>query len=287
MIGKALHPISFQIRKKLVVLLSLIISFSVFHPYPSQAANIIETFGNPGNCGVQTAGMTVTDGGNPMVSGSINWRGTFHDFYASQFSMSGCHIMLQQIKADVVLTFPSASRPSQFSFSAGAVDGVQQGLITYTDSTTDTFTITNAAPSVGETRTVIGNGKLIQSFTIVYFTTGIGTDFWLLDNLSWTPATLIPATLGMTVASVGAFKGIVNNLTITSSGLGKVTVFANEKKIAGCIARSISTSIICQWKPTVKGSVVLKTVFTPVDSGAYLPATAVIRATVAKRNTLR
>jgi hypothetical protein len=284
---KELLPIRFQIRKKSGALLILITSFSVLQTYPSQAANIIETFGNPGNCGVQTPGMTVTDGGSPMVSGSFSWRGTFNSDFAGQFRTIGCHISLQQIKADVVLTFPSTSRPSQFSFSAGAVDGVQQGLITYTDSTTDTFTITNATPSVGETRTVIGNGKIIQSFTIVYFTTGIGTDYWFLDNLTWTPGTLIPTTVGMTVATIGAFKGIVNNLTITSSGLGKVTVFANEKKVAGCIARSISTSIICQWKPAVKGSVELKTVFTPVDSGAYLPATAVIRATVAKRNTLR
>jgi hypothetical protein len=268
-------------------LLTLIIILNIFQIYPSQAANLFESFGNPGNCGVQTPGMTVTDGGSPMVSGSFSWRGTFNDNFAGQYRTIGCHISLQQIRADVVLTFPSTSRPSQFSFSAGAVDGVQQGLITYTDSTSDTFTITNAMPSVGETRTVIGNGKLIQSFTIVYFTTGIGTDYWFLDNLNWTPGALIPTTVGMTVATIGAFKGIANNLTITSSGLGKVTVFANGKKIPGCISRQISTSILCQWKPAIQGSVVLRTLFTPLDLGAYLPATTEIRATVVKRNTRR
>jgi hypothetical protein len=274
---------------KLKVALSFALAtlISIIPISQANAATYIETFGNTGNCGLQTAGMTATDAGSPISTGMINWHGTLSDNFNGQFGMSGCYISLQNIKADVVVTFPSTSRPSQFSFYGGAVDGVQQGLITYTDATTDTFTITNVTPSVGETKTVIGNGKLIQSFTIVYFTTGIGTDFWFLDNLTWTPGTLIPTTTTVAVTTIDAFKGLVNNLVITASAAGKVTTYANGKKIAGCISRPITSSITCEWKPTVRGSVVIRTDFTPLNPGAYLSSAAIINASVTKRNTRR
>jgi hypothetical protein len=272
---------------RIAFIFALAICFSLIPASQANAATFVETFGNSGSCGIQTAGMTATDAGTPMVYGSTNLHGNFHDYYNGQFGMSGCYVSLQYIKADVVFTFPSNSRPSQFSFYGGAVDGVQQGLITYTDATTDTFTITNTTPSVGETRTVTGNGKLIQSFTVVYFTTGIGTDFWFLDNLSWAPGTLIPTTTSIAVATIDAYKGVINNLVITASAAGKVTTYANGKKIAGCISRPITTSITCQWKPTVRGSVVIRTDFAPLNPGAYLSSAAVINASVISRSTRR
>ena len=272
---------------RVAVSIGCAIALSIIPISQASAATYIETFGSTGNCGLQTAGMTATDAGSPMASGMINLHGTYSDYYSGQFGMSGCYISLQYIKADVVFTFPSNSRPSQFSFYGGAVDGVQQGLITYTDATTDTFTITNATPSVGETKTVVGNGKLIQSFTVVYFSTGIGTDFWFLDNLTWAPGTLIPTTTTVSVSTIEAYKGLVNSLIITASAAGKITTYANGKKIAGCISRPITTSITCDWKPTVRGSVVIRTDFTPLNPGAYLSSAAVINASVTKRNTRR
>lgn len=55
---------------------------------------------------------------------------------------------------------------------------------------------------------------------------------------------------------------------------GKVTFFANGKKIPGCINRNTSSlSANCLWKPSIRGSVSLTARLVPTNSG-YSPSTS-------------
>jgi DNA-binding beta-propeller fold protein YncE len=55
---------------------------------------------------------------------------------------------------------------------------------------------------------------------------------------------------------------------------GKVTFFQNNKRIAGCInLMSVSNTVDCTYKPSVRGSIVLSARITPT-SNLYLPSTS-------------
>ena len=77
-------------------------------------------------------------------------------------------------------------------------------------------------------------------------------------------------------------------LTATTNTASKVTFFANNKKIGGCISITTSANVAtCNWKPAIHGSVVLSLQVTPLDSG-YSAIRVVKSPLIAqKRTTLR
>jgi hypothetical protein len=84
-------------------------------------------------------------------------------------------------------------------------------------------------------------------------------------------------TVSATAAEyLSAPKGIVDTLTATTSTSGRVTFFANGKKIANCINLLVaSTSQICLWRPTVTGSARIYTNFTPTG-GSLVTSTPIL-----------
>jgi hypothetical protein len=72
--------------------------------------------------------------------------------------------------------------------------------------------------------------------------------------------------------------------TLSTAGTdGKVTFFANGKKIAGCIkVQTISLVATCAWKPSSRGAVTLSATSYPTDSG-YLSASTSLPVVVASR----
>jgi hypothetical protein len=83
-----------------------------------------------------------------------------------------------------------------------------------------------------------------------------------------------------------ATKGVVDTITATTSNPGKVTFYANDKRIAKCINIATSAnSANCPWKPTVNGSSRIHSVFKPA-SGAEV-VSSVISVGVGKRSTIR
>lgn len=81
---------------------------------------------------------------------------------------------------------------------------------------------------------------------------------------------------------------VATTITATTTMAGKVTFFANNKRIAGCIKISTSgagpISATCSWKPSRHGSNVISTQFTPTDSN-YVSGTTVSTAVYAAKRT--
>jgi hypothetical protein len=76
--------------------------------------------------------------------------------------------------------------------------------------------------------------------------------------------------------------------TIATAGAdGKVTFFANGKKIAGCIkVQTVSLVATCSWKATTRGSVNLSATAYPADANIP-PGSANLSVTVSNRSGLR
>lgn len=69
---------------------------------------------------------------------------------------------------------------------------------------------------------------------------------------------------------------------------GRITFFANGKKIAGCISQvTTGTSATCTWKPALRGSAVLTGEFIPAAGGSFTSATKPISVGVTGRTTSR
>jgi hypothetical protein len=79
-----------------------------------------------------------------------------------------------------------------------------------------------------------------------------------------------PGTVSLTLANpTSVSKGITNTITATTSGAGKVTFYANKKKIGKCVAVVVSsTTAICPWKPATSGAFQLSALFTPTSGQA-------------------
>ena len=80
------------------------------------------------------------------------------------------------------------------------------------------------------------------------------------------------------------------NITTTTSRSGKVTFYANGKKIPGCVNLSTSGSptitATCSWRPSMRGTVRISSTFTPSDSN-YLSDTAGGSVFVSQRSSPR
>jgi hypothetical protein len=62
-------------------------------------------------------------------------------------------------------------------------------------------------------------------------------------------------------------------LTATTTVAGRVTFYANNKRIPGCV-NILTASLVatCNWKPALHGSISISTLLVPTDSN-YLNAT--------------
>ena len=86
-------------------------------------------------------------------------------------------------------------------------------------------------------------------------------------------------------------KGTSIQLTATVSDLGKVTFFANSKRIAGCISvqatGSTTKTATCNWKPTVAASFQIYAGLAPTDSTILSSTSQALTVSTQKRKTLR
>lgn len=85
-------------------------------------------------------------------------------------------------------------------------------------------------------------------------------------------------------------KSSVTTLSTVAGAEGRVTFYANGKRIPGCISKSaIGTTpitVTCSWKPNFTGSVTVKAVLTPTDNSLATVASQQ-NLTVASRTGLR
>ena len=270
------------IRKNFPSALIWAIALSVIPISHSSAAPIVESFGN-GSCAIQTSGLTIQQNGTSIPTTMTYARASLTSSYGGSYGLTSCNIQIYTINSNVVFTFPTNSQPTSFSFWSGAVDGLQPGTVTYSDLTTETFTVKNDSPSVGELFTFNGNGKIITSFHI----NGISGDLWMIDNLTWSAAVATATTTSISSGAAVFSKGAISTLTLSATASGKITLFANGKRVPGCISRAITSSITCSWRPGVQGAIQLSAVFTPSSSAQFSSSSALMTALVRKRAALR
>lgn len=87
-----------------------------------------------------------------------------------------------------------------------------------------------------------------------------------------------------TSAATVAFRKSAT-LTATSAQSGKVTFYANEKKIPGCINLTLASSATCTWLPSTKGVANLRVTLNP--SGPYYSSSNSATVSVVQRTGLR
>lgn len=96
------------------------------------------------------------------------------------------------------------------------------------------------------------------------------------------------ATISMSLAGgvTKVYKGETIAITATIDYAGKVTFYADGKKIGGCIAMQATVGTkTCNWKPTVQKSVNLRATIEP--SGAQSSSTSLLNIAVVKRTGRR
>jgi len=140
-----------------------------------------------------------------------------------------------------------------------------------------------------------GGGSFVNGFETQTITIDTARSF----NRSGTPVhgyvtiTLLtpaaPTTVSLSVAGnvPSVFKGNSINLTAVVGSPGRITFYVNGKKIPGCINRSVTTSIDCNWKPPVQGSMRVTAVLIPTDTSISVSNSSDFLLTATRRTNQR
>lgn len=93
---------------------------------------------------------------------------------------------------------------------------------------------------------------------------------------------------GANLSAAGAiYKGIAKAISADVPVAGKITFFANGKKISGCISKAVTVGIFsCLWTPPTSGAIKLSAVLTPSNS-SYTNGTTELNVLVGRRKTIR
>jgi hypothetical protein len=76
-------------------------------------------------------------------------------------------------------------------------------------------------------------------------------------------------------------------ITATVDQAGRISFFADGKRITGCFNRAVSgSSATCTWKPAIQKQVNLTSRLVPTNN-AYSTATASLKVTVVRRTGTR
>jgi hypothetical protein len=256
--------------KRALIILG-IFSISLFHLQPASAATYTEVFTN----GSLNTSIVITQSGSNVVknlAGGDGVEAQFHNVYQNNYGLTGYYLNFHQITTDVTLTFPSNARPTSFSFIASIVNGAQPASYTYEDGTTVNFNVpdtVNTYAGYYTTLTVTGDGRAIASFKILG---GVSRDYWAMDNLSWTATTLTQSSASISAQAVASFNSTLSILANVDTP-GRITFYADNKKIAKCVSLAISSSITCSWKPSIHKAFQVTAKLVPTSS-SYLGSTS-------------
>ncbi len=239
---------------------------AVVSPSKATAATYTETFTN----GVLSTGISIKQNGlDIVISPASPIDGTeaqYNSKYAGSYGLVGYYLNLHQVTTDVTVTFPTNARPTSFSFIASIVNGAQPMSYTYSDGTSVNFnapdTVNGYPPNFYTTYTVSGDGRPISNFKIIG---GVSRDYWALENLTWSAASLSQSTTTLTSTAVGGYRSNIS-LTANVNTAGKITFYADGKRIPGCVSRPVTSLITCNWKPNIHKAFLLTATLRPTDS---------------------
>jgi hypothetical protein len=118
-----------------------------------------------------------------------------------------------------------------------------------------------------------------------------GDNLTFLFVINGTGGGLVSAsTIAMSAPTTATFR-VASFITATMGEVGsdgKVTFYANKKKIQGCISiPSSSLSATCSWRPATRGNIALSAKVVPNDSNVTASTSAPIQVKVSNRSTRR
>jgi hypothetical protein len=148
--------------------------------------------------------------------------------------------------------------------------------------------VKNSTPDLG-----FGSSSINQPDWTFCYTNGncpsrTNFNLQILINAPIAPTAILTTTVSLSGGSSAIFRSSTT-LTATASTSGKVTFYANGKKIPGCI--NISTTgaspftATCAWRPAIHNSVALKATFKPYTG--LSSSSSVLTPIVGKRVTNR
>jgi hypothetical protein len=101
-----------------------------------------------------------------------------------------------------------------------------------------------------------------------------------------TYANFQPSSVSLSTSSgASAQFRVPLTITATSSYAGRVTFYANGKRIPRCINVILASSVNCSWTPSARGAAALKVILSP--SGPYYSSQSSMNLSVGKRVGLR
>lgn len=98
-----------------------------------------------------------------------------------------------------------------------------------------------------------------------------------------------PSTLVLTSGGASQIQyGIQNSISATTNFAGKVTFFANGKRIAKCVSvPTVSLVATCNYKPTIHGAVTVTATFVPSNSSYASTSAELFRTKIYPRSSIR
>lgn len=133
---------------------------------------------------------------------------------------------------------------------------------------------------------VSGNSKFVRMKNKAQCST---SDIWLLVNNNLGAALNVSSTITVSHSTGSANYRSNSVITATGSVPGKITFYANNKRIPGCIkvATNVSNVATCNWKPSLRGTQSLSAYLLPTDSSYLTSNSSKINVFVTTRNSQR
>lgn len=101
----------------------------------------------------------------------------------------------------------------------------------------------------------------------------------------WSTGVSTPVTLS-SVSNPRTYRTQVGLLASVAQA-GKITFYANGKKISGCISKSITSTYTCQWKPAFHGGNIVTAQLRPTNTGYALSTSNAVLIGAQPRSTNR
>ncbi len=146
----------------------------------------------------------------------------------------------------------------------------------------------NVGDDYGSTNpvSVSGNSKFVRKKNKAQCST---SDVWLLVNNNLGAALNVSSSI--TVSSPSGAATFRSSVVISATGSvpGRITFYANSKKIPGCIkvATNVSNVATCNWKPSLHGNQFLSAFLVPTDSSYLTSNSGNVSVFVKKRSSQR
>jgi hypothetical protein len=167
--------------------------------------------------------------------------------------------------------------------------GYQTGYLYLSDDSGSTWT-----KQINSTTTAWGGVTVNQNGSKMY--AAPGQEYYVSAPIRSAGLSIITPSTVNSIALVGASQyatfRIQIQITVNVSSVGKVTFFADNKKIAGCISKSTTgnspnITATCNWSPTRRGSTQLTAILKPTDPLVTNSSSSILNIRVGNRTLNR